>query len=139
MGILLIFMTKLLFSLEHSGIWVAGVLLHVIYFNIFLACEPPFVWRNDSLCHSQTCDRRVTNDDCADKLLPACVCPENMYLKDGKCVNIVDCFKCEVNGVVYRVRRFLIINEILVCFCRKTYVHMYHALEIKFLEFSFYL
>ncbi|XP_052247768.1 SCO-spondin-like isoform X17 [Dreissena polymorpha] len=65
-------------------------------------CEPPFVWRNDSLCHSQTCGRRVTNDDCADKLLPACVCPENMYFKDGECVNIVDCFMCNINGVVYR-------------------------------------
>ncbi|XP_052790206.1 SCO-spondin-like [Mya arenaria] len=74
-----------------------------ICFRSDCTCEPPQVWKNDSLCHSQTCEDMLIDASCSDQLLPACVCPEDMYLKDGECVVIADCYTCVVDGDVKKI------------------------------------
>lgn len=71
------------------------------------------VYRNDSLCHQRTCEDMYVDEACADEFMPDCVCPETMYLKDGECVDIEDCYVCEVPDVDGGVKR--VSREKLTC------------------------
>ena len=61
------------------------------------------MFRNDSQCYSQTCDNMNIDMECGEDLQPQCVCDENMYLKDGDCVLIEECYKCLVDGQIKQV------------------------------------
>jgi len=80
-----------------------------LYYINLPECEAPKVWKNDSLCHSPSCDSMAVDADCADTVLPACVCPADMFDKDGECVPLADCYTCVVDGTQKRVRSVLLI------------------------------
>ena len=75
------------------------------------------MFRNDSMCYQQTCEDMIIPDDCDEYVYPQCVCPESMLLKDGECVDLDECYVCEVRAIDGDTKRVSVICDV-TCFRR---------------------